>query len=63
MDIGSRFHEVSIAPGESQRFGVYTEDLHELGRYLVAHGIKTVAMEATGYYWKNYVMLQDYGLK
>ena len=64
MDIGSRFHEVSIAPGESQRFGVYTEDLHELGRYLVAHGIKTVAMEATGYYWKNpFVMLQDYGLE
>lgn len=64
MDIGSRFHEVSISSGSSKRFGVYTEDLHELGRYLVSHGIKTVAMEATGYYWKNpFVLLQDYGLE
>lgn len=64
IDIGRSFHEVSIIPGESKRFGVYTEDLHELGRYLVNHGIKTVAMESTGYYWKNpFVMLQDYGLE
>lgn len=64
IDIGRRFHEVSIAPGESKCFGVYTEELHELGRYLVSHGIKTVAMESTGYYWKNpFVMLQDYGLE
>ena len=64
IDIGSKFHQVSIGEGISARFGVFTEDLHELANYLLAHGVNSVAMESTGFYWKNlFVLLQDYGLE
>ena len=41
IDIGSRFHQVSV--GESAehqaKFGVFTEDLHCLARFLQSYGI------------------------
>jgi len=65
IDIGSREHYVAIGQGKEhvKRFGVYTEELEELCRWLIQHGIRTVAMESTGNYWKNlFVMLQQHNL-
>ncbi|WP_052324406.1 IS110 family transposase [Haliscomenobacter hydrossis] len=66
IDVGSRFHWVSVGQeaGESKQFGVFTKDLHALCQWLVSLGIRTVAMESTGFYWKQlFVMLQSYGME
>ncbi|MEZ5042879.1 MAG: transposase [Saprospiraceae bacterium] len=66
IDVGSRFHWVSVGQQESQskKIGVFTEDLHALCLWLKTMGIKTVAMESTGFYWKQlFVMLQSYGME
>lgn len=66
IDVGSRFHWVSIGEqkDQSKKFGVFTEDLHNLCHWLKASGIETVAMESTGFYWKQlFVMLQSYGME
>jgi transposase len=66
IDVGSRSHWVSVGLGEGQtrEFGVFTVDLHELCQWVQRHGVKTVAMESTGFYWKQlFVMLQTYGIE
>lgn len=66
IDIGSKSHWVSIGLDEDQvrEFGVFTEDLHELCKWLKSNKIQTVAMESTGFYWKQlFVMLQSYGME
>src|SRR6185295_12543080 len=66
IDVGSREHYVAIGQGKEhvKRFGVYTEELAELCQWLVQHGVRTVAMESTGNYWKNlFIMLQQRNLK
>lgn len=66
IDIGSRFHVVSVGQGadDVKTFGVFTDDLHEICAYLKDNGVKTVAMESTGYYWKPlFVMLQSEGFE
>ena len=66
IDVGSRFHWVSIGPeeGQSRQYGVFTEDLHQLCQWLKTSEIETVAMESTGFYWKQlFVMLQSYGME
>ena len=66
IDIGSRFHVVSVGQGSDDvsTFGVFTDDLERLCAHLSEHGIKTVAMESTGYYWKPlFVMLQSRGFE
>lgn len=65
-DIGSRSRWVSIGleEGQTKEFGVFTEDLHELCKWLKASKIKTLAMESTGFYWKQlFTMLQSYGIE
>lgn len=65
IDCGSRSHFVAIGQGKDdvKEFGVYTEDLLRLCRYLVDAGITTVALESTGSYWQAlFVLLQQYGL-
>ncbi len=37
---------------ETRRFGTMTEDLRELAGWLQQKGIRHVAMESTGVYWK-----------
>jgi transposase len=37
---------------ETKTFGTMTEDLHLLADWLKSHGIKDVAMESTGVFWK-----------
>lgn len=65
IDVGSRSHFVAIDQNKEdvKEFGVFTEDLHELCKYLVAAGRTTVALESTGSYWQPlFVLLQQYNL-
>jgi transposase len=50
IDVGSRSHFVCVgqAQGEVREFGVYSDDLHELCKWLVAEEVTTVALESTG---------------
>lgn len=55
IDAGSREHWVSVPEDRDvepvKRFGAFTTDLYGMADWLVACGIKTVAVEATGVYW------------
>ena len=58
IDIGSEEHWVSVPPdrvpsGEehARPFGVYTDDLRDIIKWLHECGIKTVALESTRVYW------------
>ena len=55
IDIGSRFHIAAVSPDLSDEpvrtFQAFTSDLHRMADWLLAVGIKTVAMESTGVYW------------
>jgi len=68
LDIGAR--EIwGCVPAERDGvsvrvFGTFTPDLHQLGTWLVACGIDTVAMESTGIYWiPVFEVLEGLGLK
>lgn len=66
IDIGSRSNWVSIGLEKEQtkEFGVFTEDHHALCQWLTSNGITSVAMESTGFYWKQlFLMLQSYGIE
>jgi transposase len=66
IDVGSRSHWVSIgtSEGQTREYGVFTEDLHTLCQWLKSEGIRTVALESTGFYWKQlFLMLQSYGME
>src|SRR5438046_7344366 len=55
IDAGSEQHWVSVPEDRDEQsvraFGTFTEDLNQLADWLIACGIKTVAIEATGVYW------------
>lgn len=66
IDVGSRFHCVSVGEGkeDGREFGVFTEDLHALCTWLKSKGVQSVAMESTGFYWKQlFLMIQSYGME
>ena len=66
IDIGSRSHFVAINQlhEDVREFGVYAEDLIALVKWILKHGIQTVAMESTGSYWQNlYTELQQAGIE
>lgn len=68
IDIGSRFHVVAIPPelcGEPvQSFQAFTGDIERMADWLVAMGVRTVAMESTGVYWVPvYEVLESRGLE
>ena len=63
IDVGSRSFFVCVGQGpkDVQEFGIFTCDLHDIARHLLSLGYTTVAMESTGFYWKQlFVLLQDY---
>ena len=63
IDVGSEQLHVSIAGGPPKVFGTTTGQLYELRDWLLAHGVKSVAMEATGIYWLcPYEVLEKGGL-
>jgi len=51
VDVGSEQMHVSIAGGLPEVFGTVTSELCRLRDWLLQHGVKSVAMEATGVYW------------
>ena len=68
IDIGARFHVAAVPPdlcGEPvQTFQAFTGDIERMADWLVAMGIKTVALESTGVYWVPvYEVLEDRGLE
>jgi transposase len=68
VDAGSEGHVVSVPEDRSDEpvrtFGTFTKDLHALADWLIASGIDTVAIEATGVYWVPlYEILEERGLK
>lgn len=67
IDAGSKQHFVSVPEHCSEEpvrsFGTFTKDLNALADWLVACGITTVAVEATGVYWiPLYEILEERGL-
>src|SRR6266581_2984226 len=64
IDVGSEKLHVSIAGGPPKVFGTTTGELHGLRDYLLAQGVRSVAMEATGIYWLcPYEVLEKAGLQ
>ncbi len=55
IDVGGSEHYVAIAPSPDSDavrcFGCFTTELQSLSQYLKEHGVRTVAMQATGVYW------------
>lgn len=51
VDVGSEHMHVSIGGEEPKVFGTVTSQLHALRDWLLARGVHSVAMEATGVYW------------
>ena len=67
IDVGSRFHVVAVSAdlcaAPVQTFQAFTADLERMANWLVAIGIKTVAMESTGVYWVPvFEVLEEHGL-
>jgi transposase len=67
IDAGSGQHWVSVPEDRSDEsvrsFGTFTADLEALAEWLVACGVKTVAIEATGVYWiPLFDVLEQHGL-
>lgn len=68
IDIGSRSHYVSVPQDCTEQavqvFGCFTNELHDMARWLLECGIETVAMESTGVYWIPVVdVLETYGFE
>jgi transposase len=68
IDIGASEHWVCVDPSLTaqpiRRFGAFTEDLRALTTWLVELQVQTVAMEATGVYWRElYLQLEEAGLQ
>lgn len=67
IDCGATAHYVAVpadrSPTPVQSFATFTPDLERLGDWLIACGVTSVAMEATGVYWiPLYEMLETRGL-
>ena len=68
IDCGSAAHYVAVPPDRDpvpvQSFATFTGDLVRLADWLIACGISSVAMEATGVYWiPLYEMLEARGFE
>ena len=64
VDVGSEQMHVSVGGECPQVFGTVTSQLHALREWLLAQGVRSVAMEATGVYWLAlYAVLEAAELK
>jgi transposase len=64
IDVGSEQLHVSIAGDVPKVFGTMTRDVSALVAWLQEHGVRSVAMEATGVYWMYlYAALQAAGIE
>ena len=67
IDVGGSEHWVAISPERDpepvRRFGCFTTDLHEMARWLIEKGVRSVAMQSTGVYWMPvFEILEQHGL-
>jgi transposase len=64
VDVGSERMHVSVGGAVPVVFGTVTSQLHALRDWLLAQGVSSVAMEATGVYWLAlYGVLEAAGLQ
>jgi transposase len=68
IDVGGSEHWVAISPDRDpepvRRFGCFTADLREMGRWLVEKGVRSVALQSTGVYWMPlFEILEQQGLE
>ena len=64
IDAGSRSHFVCVAQDNVKEFPTHTAGLHEICQHFKSYGIKTVALESTGFYWQQlFAMLQSYNIE
>ncbi len=68
IDIASNIHYVAVSKEKFENnvrsFKSFTQDLHELAKWLIECEVNTVAMESTGVYWYHlYTILLDYGIE
>jgi transposase len=69
IDVGSTTHYVAVSPRAAEEtvrtFGCTTPDLFEMGRWLRACGVTTIAMESTGVYWVPVarILEEEFGLE
>lgn len=64
VDVGSEKFFASIAGQEPKVFLTVTEQMRQLCEHFKAHGVRSVAMEATGVYWINlFGVLEEAGFK
>jgi len=68
IDVGGSEHWVAIGPDRDpepvRRFGCFTADVREMGRWLVEKGVRSVAMQSTGVYWMPvFEVLEEQGLE
>ena len=66
IDVGAQFHVVAVGPEYTpvpvRSFRSFTNDLHELARWLRELKVTTVVMESTGVYWLHvFEILESYG--
>jgi transposase len=68
IDVGGSEHWVAVSPDRDpepvRRFGCFTADLREMGRWLVEKGVRSVALQSTGVYWMPvFEILEQHGLE
>lgn len=68
IDIGSSEIFVCVPEDREEsnvrKFGTFTEDLRNIGEWLIKSRVDTVAMESTGVYWiPLYDILEEYGIE
>jgi transposase len=68
IDIGGSEHWVAISPDRDEHpircFECFTADLQELADWLIAKGVRSVALQSTGVYWiPVFEVLQQRGLE
>ncbi|TVR46421.1 MAG: IS110 family transposase, partial [Planctomycetota bacterium] len=68
IDVGATEHWICVDPGLTdapiRRFESFTEDLETAVAWLVSLGVTSVAMEATGVYWRElYMRLEEAGIE
>lgn len=64
IDAGSRSHFVCVAQDNVKEFKSHTQGLYQIKDHLKSYGVKTVALESTGFYWQQlFVLLESNGFE
>lgn len=53
IDVASEIHYVAVPPDRCEQpvraFGSFTDDIHDMAKWLIECNVDTLAMESTGY--------------